>query len=83
MRALSHAAVEVSVLLKVSEMMRKLCATAAFLSLLICHALQAQSVAPPTPAMDAGTGIYDPSLDARVESLLSKMTLEEKVGQLA
>ncbi len=63
-------------------MMRKLCATAAFLSSLICHALQAQSVAP-TSAMDARTGIYDPSLDARVETLLSKMTLEEKVGQLA
>jgi beta-glucosidase len=28
------------------------------------------------------TGIYDPSLDAKVESLLRKMTLEEKVGQL-
>jgi beta-glucosidase len=28
------------------------------------------------------TGIYDPSLDAMVEALLHKMTLEEKVGQL-
>ena len=28
------------------------------------------------------TGIYDPVLDAKVESLLRKMTLEEKVGQL-
>jgi beta-glucosidase len=28
------------------------------------------------------TGIYDPSLDAKVEALLPKMTLEEKVGQL-
>jgi beta-glucosidase len=63
-------------------MMRKLCATAAFSVLLVCQAAQAQSGAP-TPAMDAGTGIYDPSLDARVEALLSKMTLEEKVGQLA
>jgi beta-glucosidase len=30
----------------------------------------------------ARTGIYDPALDARVESLLKQMTLEEKVGQL-
>lgn len=63
-------------------MMRKLCATATFSVLLVCHALQAQSGAP-TPAADARTGIYDPSLDARVETLLRKMTLEEKVGQLA
>ena len=28
------------------------------------------------------TGIYDPALDVKVESLLRKMTLEEKVGQL-
>ena len=28
------------------------------------------------------TGVYDPSLDAKVETLLRKMTLEEKVGQL-
>ncbi len=29
------------------------------------------------------TGIYDPSLDAKVDSLLGQMTLDEKVGQLA
>lgn len=29
------------------------------------------------------TGLYDPALDARVEALLKKMTLDEKVGQLA
>jgi beta-glucosidase len=28
------------------------------------------------------TGVYDPILDVKVESLLRKMTLEEKVGQL-
>ena len=44
--------------------------------------LEAQSDAPAS-APDTRTGIYDPSLDARVETLLRKMTLEEKVGQLA
>ncbi|MDE2218743.1 MAG: beta-glucosidase BglX [Gammaproteobacteria bacterium] len=29
------------------------------------------------------TGIYDPRIDARVDALLKKMTLDEKVGQLA
>ncbi len=29
------------------------------------------------------TGLYDPRLDAKVEALLKKMTLDEKVGQLA
>src|SRR5262249_24242487 len=48
-------------------------ATAALSVLLGCHAM----------AADVSTGIYDPSLDARVEDLLSKMTLEEKDGQLA
>ena len=61
--------------------MRKLCTTVTFSVLLICHALEAQSGAPAS-ATDARTGIYDPSLDARVEALLRKMTLEEKVGQL-
>ena len=62
-------------------MMRKLCATVTFSVLLMGHALEAQSDAPAS-VTDARTGIYDPSLDARVESLLGKMTLEEKVGQL-
>ena len=63
-------------------MIRKLCATATLSVLLVCHALDAHS-GEPTSAIAAGTGIYDPSLDARVEALLSQMTLEEKVGQLA
>jgi len=62
-------------------MMRKLGATVILSVLLVCHVLEAQSGAP-TSATDARTGIYDPSLDARVETLLRKMTLEEKVGQL-
>src|SRR6476661_4302701 len=37
----------------------------------------------PRSTVPVGTGIYDPSLDAKVEALLRKMTLEEKVGQLA
>ena len=32
--------------------------------------------------MPVRTGIYDPGLDVKVEALLRKMTLEEKVGQL-
>ena len=61
--------------------MRKLCATVTLSVLLVCHALEAQS-GEPASVPDARTGIYDPSLDARVEALLGKMTLEEKVGQL-
>ncbi len=34
------------------------------------------------PATESPTGIDNPALDARVESILQKMTLEEKVGQL-
>src|SRR5262245_6230530 len=63
-------------------MMRKLSAAATLAVLLVCHALQAHSDAP-TPATRAATGINDPALDARVEALLGKMTLVEKVGQLA
>jgi beta-glucosidase len=37
----------------------------------------------PNPRIPVRSGIYDPSLDAKVEALLHKMTLEEKVGQLA
>src|SRR4029453_775603 len=61
--------------------MRKLSTAVTVSPLFICHGLEAQSVAPAS-AIDARTGIYDPGLDARVETLLRKMTLEEKVGQL-
>ena len=62
-------------------MMRKLCTSAAVSVLLVCHGADSRSDAP-TSVIDARTGIYDPGLDARVETLLGKMTLEEKVGQL-
>jgi beta-glucosidase len=51
-----------------------LCAVASS-SLLMAQAATSISIA-------AETGIADPKLDARVETLLRSMTLEEKVGQL-
>ena len=62
-------------------MMRKRRATITVCILLACHALAAGSDTPAS-APQARTGIYDPALDARVEELLGRMTLEEKVGQL-
>ncbi|HWM37715.1 MAG TPA: beta-glucosidase BglX [Streptomyces sp.] len=64
-----------------SKAMRNLCTTIAFSALLACLGAEAQSEAPAS-AIEARTGIYDPALDARAETLLDKMTLEEKVGQL-
>jgi beta-glucosidase len=61
--------------------MRTLCTTAALLLMLACHAPEGRADAP-KPAIAQRTGIYDPGLDARVEALLGRMTLEEKVGQL-
>jgi beta-glucosidase len=66
---------------KVSKTMRKLCTTIAVTGLLVCLGAEAQSAAAAS-AIEARTGIYDPALDARVDELLRKMTLEEKVGQL-
>jgi beta-glucosidase len=66
-------------------MMRRLLATAAFAFVLACNTLDSRSAAQgvaATPATNSRTGIYDPALDARVDALLRKMTLEEKVGQL-
>src|SRR5438874_1176681 len=51
-----------------------------FVSILLLLWLCLNAQAPATQ-MQAG-GIADPRLDARVESLLRKMTLEEKIGQL-
>ena len=46
--------------------------------------MSAQAVVPASSENTRGVspGIADPSLDARVESLLHSMTLEEKIGQL-
>ena len=67
-------------------MLRRLLATAACALLLACHATDSLGAtatsAAPAPAGNSGTGIYDSALDARVDALLARMTLEEKVGQL-
>jgi beta-glucosidase len=66
-------------------MTRQLSAVVALCVVLVCQGIRAQTDAP-SPARRSGvsirTGIYDPGLDARVEALIVKMTLEEKVGQL-
>ena len=63
-------------------MIRKLGAALIFCVLLRSQPLDAQDVPAPLPSMPLRTGVYDPSLDAKVEALLRQMTLEEKVGQL-
>jgi beta-glucosidase len=50
--------------------------------LLMRYPLGAQSVSASNSSVPVRTGVYDPSLDARVDALLRQMTLEEKVGQL-
>jgi beta-glucosidase len=66
---------------------RKACALllAVLLAIASSSPLWAQAVAPAraeTRRSAGATGIADPKLDARVESLLRSMTLEEKIGQL-
>jgi beta-glucosidase len=66
-------------------MTRQLRAVVVSCVVLVCQGLRAQTGAPslaPSSGVPVRTGIYDPGLDARVEALLRKMTLEEKVGQL-
>jgi beta-glucosidase len=64
-------------------MIQRLCAAIVVSALLVCQ-LPAQSNKPTfSPSqLPVGSGIYDGRLDAKVELLLRKMTLEEKVGQL-
>src|SRR5438552_1682962 len=65
-------------------MIRKLSTAVVLCVGLACHPLGAQTGAASAPnsAVPLRSGIYDASLDAKVEALLGKMTLEEKVGQL-
>jgi len=48
----------------------------------IVSSLLAQNKSAVRSSVPVRIGIYDPAVDAKVEALLRKMTLEEKVGQL-
>ncbi len=61
--------------------MRKLCAAVVLCTVIVFLPAAAQTGGR-VPLAPAPTGINDPKLDAKVEALLRKMTLEEKVGQL-
>jgi len=66
--------------------MRKLLAAVCLYTMLVWQPSVGQTLgiaSAPSPRISVRIGIYDPSLDAKVEALLHKMTLEEKVGQLA
>ena len=66
--------------------MQRLLAAIFAYAMLVWQPLAAQTSGGGSPlptSIPVGTGIYDPSLDAKVEALLRKMTLEEKIGQLA
>src|SRR6266849_6544671 len=66
--------------------MQRLLAAIFVYAMLVWEPLAAQTsgaASAPLSKVQVRTGIYDPSLDAKVEALLRKMTLEEKVGQLA
>jgi beta-glucosidase len=63
-------------------MIRKLSLAVVVLAVLLWHPLANQKASAPDSSLPLRTGVYDPSLDAKVENLLHQMTLEEKVGQL-
>jgi beta-glucosidase len=65
-------------------MIRKLSTAVVLCVVLARNPLGAQTVtaSATNSAVPLRSGIYDASLDAEVEALLGKMTLEEKVGQL-
>jgi len=49
---------------------------------IFCLLITVSVLAQTHEAAKAGSGINDPALDARVDSILQKMNLEEKIGQL-
>src|SRR3984893_8280657 len=64
-------------------MIRKLRAAIVLCVVVVCHSLGAQTTTSARrPRIPVRTGINDSTLDVKVDALLHKMTLEEKVGQL-